>query len=106
MAYNTLAGMPLTIHGSVVDTVFSELEGKALKEKTVIEKAGATVTGVHLRSDGAPLRYWIKFAGGTQMQVVRRKLEEQQFDVGQQMGESMLNFYATKRVEQGKGWQV
>lgn len=100
----TLHGVPLTADFPFEpDKAFT----KSMKDqKTELEGFGVTVTGIHLLGEGAPARFFILFPEGQPSYTIRAKIEEKQYDVGQQMGQKMLKFYAARRTKRGEGWQV
>lgn len=97
-----LKEVPLTIGEAIIVT--PALRTRLLAEKNEIEALGVKVTAVQLDAERLPARYFIEFPSGSSY-ALRTKLEDARFDVGQQMGERMLRFYATKRVIEGKGWE-
>ena len=74
-------------------------------ELAELDKEALTVTRVIVHADASP-RYSIVFDKEAPMFQTRLALEKEHYDVGQKMGDSMLGFYATKRVEKSEGWKV
>lgn len=75
-------------------------------EIELLTKCGVTVQEALVPSDGEPPRYKFLFPNDTPSYSVRQRIEHERFDVGQQMGSSMLTFYATRRSKRGSGWEV
>lgn len=99
-----IAGLPLTSDAElVVDDALTTL---IIEQKAEIESMGCTATGVHVSANGVPPRFFISFRAEHPSYQVRNALAEKAYDVGQQMGDKMLRFYASKRVARGKGWDV
>jgi hypothetical protein len=100
----TIAGLPLTTDDKV------EIDGSLLAlveaQKSDLIELGCTPTSVHVSAGGVPPRFFFTFPPGLLSYQIRHLLASKGFEVGQQMGDKMLRFYASKRVEQGKGWQV
>lgn len=90
----------------------SEKIGDALskmiaEQKLEIEDLGAIITGIEIRSKESPPRFFITFPFGAASFSVRGKLEARGYDVGQQMGDKILKFYATRRrLTNGAGWNA
>jgi len=104
MAEQILLGVPLTTDFPVpIDEGF---EKETAAQKDELEKFGLGVTGIHILGEGAAPRFFIEFPPGKPSFEIRARLEASQYDVGQQMGDKMLRFYATKRVKRSDGWQV
>jgi len=100
----SIADLPLTSDANI--TVDDALIALVSAQKAEIESLGCRPTAVHVSGDGVPPRFFISFIPGTPSFEVRGKLEDKQYDVGQQMGDKMLRFYASKRVAKGTGWNV
>ena len=100
----SIADLPLTWDVDI--TVDDDLITLITAQKAEIESLGCRPTAVHVSGNGAPPRFFISFIPGAPSFEVRGKLEDKQYDVGQQMGDKMLRFYASKRVAKGKGWDV
>lgn len=104
MAETTIHGVPLTADFPFEPTADFK---KAMKEqKSELESFGVNVTGIHLLGEGAPPRFFIIFPEGQPSYPIRANIESKLYDVGQQMGQKMLKFYASKRTKRGEGWQV
>jgi hypothetical protein len=101
-----LCGVPFTADFDIEPESQAKLKVLATKEKKEIEALGVGVTGIHVLGEGAPPRYFIQFPKGEASFTFRSKLEAKQFDVGQQMGNKILKFYASRRTKRGEGWQV
>ena len=67
---------------------------------------GVTVSGIYIAEQDAPPRFFIQFPPDMLSFKVRLVLEEKGWDVGQQMGNKMLKFYAAKRAVKSDGWNV
>lgn len=100
----TLAGLPLVTDFPVAIT--EEMQKQAEGQKKEIECLGLRLVGIHIVEPASPMRFFIEFPPTKPSYEVRRKLEEAGYDVGQQMGDKILKFYATRRAQQGEGWQV
>ena len=99
-----IAGLKLTSDEPV--TIDETLTKLVAAQKLEIEELGCKPTSVHISGMGVPPRFFITFEPGKPSFEVRGKLEDKQYDVGQQMGDKMLRFYASKRVSKGTGWNV
>lgn len=103
-----MSGMP-TLHGLSLITpegekkISKQLKDTVKEQKEELEGLGLKITEVHLSGDSVPPRFFIQFPEGEQMVKYRFELENSGWDVGQQMGEKMLHFYASKRSFSG-GW--
>lgn len=104
MSDQKIAGLPLTSDTDL--TVDAVLEKLVADQKAEIEGIGCRPTGVHISGNGVPPRFFITFEPGKPSFEVRGRLQEKQYDVGQQMGDRMLRFYASKRIAKGTGWDV
>jgi hypothetical protein len=100
----TVAGLHLTTDGPV--SVDDDLVKLVTAQKLEIEELGCMTTAVHISGEGVPPRFFITFAPDKPSFQVRGRLEDKQYDVGQQMGDTMLRFYVSKRVSKGTGWTV
>jgi hypothetical protein len=100
----TIAGLPLTTDDKV--DIDGALQALVSAQKQELLDLGCTPTAVHVSAGGVPPRFFFTFPPGVLSYQVRHLLASKNFEVGQQMGDKMLRFYASKRVEQGKGWQV
>ena len=99
-----IADLPLTTDADL--TVDPPLVKLVTDQKAELIALGCTPTSVHVSGGGVPPRFFITFQPGVPSFQVRGKLEEKQYDIGQQMGEKILRFYASKRVTKGEGWTV
>jgi len=99
-----IAGLPLTTDLDIL--VDAALEKLVAAQKAEIEKTGCLTTSVHISGNGVPPRFFISFTPDNPSYQVRNELAAKHYDVGQQMGDKMLRFYASKRVEKGSGWNV
>jgi hypothetical protein len=97
-----IAGLPLTTDVDL--SVDAALEKLVTEQKAELLGLGCTPTSVHISGNGAPPRFFISFQPDKPSFEVRGKLEANKYDVGQQMGDKMLRFYASKRVAKGEGW--
>lgn len=102
MSDQTIAGLPLTTDVDLV--VDMSLEKLVTAQKAELLELGCTPTAVHVSGSGVPPRFFISFRPDRPSFEVRGKLEANKYDVGQQMGDKMLRFYASKRVAKGEGW--
>lgn len=98
----TILGIPFTSDLPVSLNQISEQELKDQKEE--LERLGVSVTGIHVVEPMSPTRFFIRFKPGVPSFQTRTSLEKEGWDVGQQMGDKMLKFYATKRAVKGAGW--
>ena len=96
--------LPLTFDAHVI--VSDALTATLRTQRAAVEKTGCKVTSFHVSGEDVPPRLFITFEPGTPSFQVRGELEKVGFDVGQQMGDKMLRFYASKRVVKGTGWEV
>ena len=99
-----IAGLALTSDTDL--TVDASLEKLVTDQKAELVELGCVPTAVHVSGGGVPPRFFISFPPGTPSFQIRGKLEDKQYDVGQQMGDKILRFYASKRVRKGDGWAV
>ena len=104
---STLLDLPLDDRRQhAADAIEPELLARLEEELATIRSCGVEPTRIVLAGGGAEPRYDIKFPEGAPSYAYRIRLEEKHFDVGQQMNDKMLAFYATKRTQKGKGWSV
>jgi len=77
----------------------------SLLEKQIgeLKELGLAVTRIRVPEDATP-RYYVTFPP-LPMYQVRTWLEAKNWDVGQEMGEKMLQFYVTKRSQPSRGWE-
>jgi hypothetical protein len=102
MNEQTIAGLPLTTDVDLV--VDPALEKLVSEQKAELLHLGCTPTAVHVSGAGVPPRFFISFQPDKPSFEVRGRLEANKYDIGQQMGDKMLRFYASKRVAKGDGW--
>jgi hypothetical protein len=102
MSDQTVSGLPFTTDTDLV--LDAPLRKLIEDQKAELVSLGCTPTSVHVSGSGVPPRFFISFEPGKPSFVIRSKLEEKQYDVGQQMGDKMLRFYASKRIAKGDGW--
>lgn len=102
MSNQTVAGLPFTTD---TDLVADASLAKVIEDqKAELLALGCNPTSVHVSGSDVPPRFFITFDPGKPSFEVRGRLEEKQYDVGQQMGDKMLRFYVSKRVTKGDGW--
>lgn len=104
VAGQTLAGLPLTTDFPL--GISEALENTAVSQRKQLEDLGLSVTGIHMSDEDAPPRFLVQFPPGKPSFQIRTMVEAKGFDIGQQMGEKMLRFYATKRVTKTNGWNT
>lgn len=97
-----IAGLPFSSDVDIeIDEPLSSLIGQQKEELLAM---GCTPTAVHVSAPGVPPRFFFTFAPDKPSYQTRNLLASKQYDVGQQMGDRMLRFYASKRVSKGGGW--
>jgi len=104
MTDRKLLGLPFSGDGDA--ELSAEAKADAKEQKKELEGFGLKVTGIHLIGEGAPLRFFIEFPKNEPSYKIRGALTAHNYDVGQQMGEKILRFYASRRAVRGEGWQV
>ncbi len=104
VAGQTLAGLPLTT--DIPIGISEALEDTATSQRKELEDIGLLVTGIYLADASTPPRFLVQFPPGKPSFQIRTMAESKGYDIGQQMGEKALRFYATKRVKQTTGWDT
>ena len=90
----------------LLEGVPAELHKQVKSELAQLAELGIEVVSVSTITEGAPARYIFEFPAGDQQWKTRQVLEKAGWDVGQQMGEKNLRFYASKRSVHSEGWKV
>lgn len=95
-------GVPVTMGEKMKMT--QSLHDQLERDLAELAQLGVVVHGIAVEGDRVAPRFYIEFPRDAASFVARTRLEGARFDVGQEMGDKTLRFYASRRVVETTGW--